>query len=242
MRAGHRFNLITLIQLPTLRCRSMRIKKSSSLLLVLGILLVIGIVAEAYVLYFQDNPVLRLYLGLLCAGLIAWPIAITSRQARSHVAGYQRQRRFFRLRRALDAFLDGASRLNWLVIGAEGGPRDRQGEIDAVKNGMRELLEEIFLASGEQRPGAESDAPFEPRFRSSNIPHSWTRVAALRRAVFTVLLFVVASGFALLIGRGPPTVTSAPIPVPFDPQDTIIEREEVPFRPIPTPERRDSGR
>ena len=116
----------------------MRIQKSDYLLLVLVIFLVVGIMAEAYVLYFEDNPGLRLYLGLLCAGLIAWPIALTSRRARSAAAGYdrRRERRFFRLRRALDAFLRDASRLNWFVVGAEGAPRDRQGEIDAVKNGM----------------------------------------------------------------------------------------------------------
>ncbi len=182
----------------------MRIKKSSYLLLVLAIILVVGIVGEAYVLYFPDNPGLRLYLGLLCAGLIAWPIAITSRQARPSPTvrpEQQWQRRFFRLRRALDAFLGEASRLNWLVVSAEGGPLDYP-EIDRVKNGMKELLEEVFLAVGEKGPNPESDAPFEPRFRSPNIPPVWTRVAVLRRAVFSVLLLAAAVGFGLLIGRG----------------------------------------
>ena len=207
----------------------MRINKFSCLLWVLAFFLVFGIVAEAYVLYFQDDPGLRLYLGLLCAGLIAWPIAITSRQARSPVAGYEQlRRRFFRLRRALDAFLREASRLNWLVVGAEEGPLDRQGEIDTVKNGMRELLEEIFLAVGEKGPGAESDTPFEPRFRSPNIPAKWTRVAVLRRAALSVLLLAAAVGFGLLIGRSTQTATSAPIPVPLTPRDTVIEREDVP--------------
>ncbi len=205
----------------------MRIKKSSYLLLMLAILLVVGIVGEAYVLYFPDNPGLRLYLGLLCAGLIAWPIAITSRQARpSRTVNYEQpwRRRFFRLRRALDAFLREASRLNWLVVSAEGGPLD-QAEITKVKNGMRELLEEVFLAVGEQGPNAESDAPFEPRFRTPNIPPVWTRMAARRRAVFSVLLLAAAVGFGLLIGRGNPTVSTR-IPVPFNPQDTVIERED----------------
>ncbi len=204
----------------------MRIKKSSYLLLVLVIFLVIGIVAEAYVLYFEDNPGLRLYLGLLVAGLIASPIFMASRLARSRVAGYegQRRRRFFRLRRALDAFLVEASRLNWLVVNAEGGPLD-QAEITKVKNGMRELLEEVFLAVGEQGPNPESDEPFEPRFRLPNIPPVWTRMAARRRAVFSVLLLAAAVGFGLLIGRGNPTVSTR-TPVPFNPEDTVIERED----------------
>ncbi len=66
-----------------------------------------------------------------------------------------------------------------------------------------------------------------------------------RRAVQSVmflLLVAVAITVGVLIGSGSrPAVQAVPIPVPFDPQDTVIVREEVPFRPgVPdtTPERR----
>lgn len=46
----------------------------------------------------------------------------------------------------------------------------------------------------------------------------------------------------LFIGGSSAQPEVAPIPVPFDPQDTVIQREESSFRPIPLPEKRDPGR
>lgn len=48
-------------------------------------------------------------------------------------------------------------------------------------------------------------------------------------------LVVLSVGLGVLIGGRQDAPRSVPIPVPFNPQDTVIERELVPFRPIPAP-------
>ncbi len=71
--------------------------------------------------------------------------------------------RFFRMRRAIDALGNEATRLNLIVLDTQRDPqvrRKREPEIDAAKQHMRQLLEEIFQSMGLD---AESDAPFEPR-------------------------------------------------------------------------------
>ena len=48
-------------------------------------------------------------------------------------------------------------------------------------------------------------------------------------------LVVLAAGVGVLIGGRDAAPRSAPIPVPFNPSDTVIHREDPPFRPIPAP-------
>lgn len=78
--------------------------------------------------------------------------------------------RFFRMRRAIDALGNEATRLNLIVLDTQRDPqvrRKREPEIDAVKQRMQQLLEEIFQSAGKVAHDAESAAPFEPRFQSS---------------------------------------------------------------------------
>ncbi len=137
-------------------------------LLVSMVLLFVGSVSHTYVVYAVDDWALRLRLALLCMMVIAWSL-IMAPSAAAREEGPLR-RRFFRLRRAIDALINEATRLNWIVLDAQRDPqvrRKREPEIDAVKQHMRQVLEEIFQSAGQVAHDAESDAPFEPRFQSS---------------------------------------------------------------------------
>ena len=55
------------------------------------------------------------------------------------------------------------------------------------------------------------------------------------QAILVLALAGVSVVLGLLIGGSHEDPSSAPIPVPFNPQDTVLEVEETPFRPIPNP-------
>ena len=55
------------------------------------------------------------------------------------------------------------------------------------------------------------------------------------QAILVLALAGVSVVLGLLIGGSHEAPSSAPIPVPFNPQDTVLEVEEAPFRPIPNP-------
>ncbi len=140
-------------------------------LIVSMVLLFLGSVGHTYVLYAVDDWALRLRLAFLCTMVIAWSLIMAPSAA--DVARREEapaRRRFFRMRRAIDDLINEATRLNWIVLDAQRDQhvrRKRKPEIDAVKQDMRQLLEEIFQSAGQVAHDAESDAPFEPRFQSS---------------------------------------------------------------------------
>lgn len=63
------------------------------------------------------------------------------------------------------------------------------------------------------------------------------RKRKMARAAVLVLLVVVSVLIGSLIGGRQTELQEAPIPVPFNPQDTVIEREDAPLRPFPVPEK-----
>ncbi len=145
-------------------------------LLVAMVLLFVGSVSHTYVVYAVDDWALRLRLAFLCTMVIAWSLVLApSAAAASERDERPLRRRFFRLRRAIDALINEATRLNWIVLDAQRHPqvrRKREPEIDAVKQHMRQVLEEIFQSAGQVAHDAESDAQFEPRFQSSPSPQT----------------------------------------------------------------------
>ena len=66
----------------------------------------------------------------------------------------------------------------------------------------------------------------------ARMPSSKWKIA---RAILVLALAGVCVTLGLLIGGSRKGLSTAPIPVPFNPQDTVLEVEEAPFRPIPDP-------
>ena len=69
---------------------------------------------------------------------------------------------------------------------------------------------------------------------------------SFKRKTVTAILFMllVAASVALgsFIGGGQSGPERAPIPVPLNPQDTVLEVDDAPFRPVPMPPERGRGR
>ena len=138
------------------------------------VLLFVGSVSHTYVLWTVDDSAIRFRLATLCVLMIAWSLVLAPKA----IAAYRHdnrphRRRFFRLRRAIDAIINEATRLNWLVLDAQRDPqirKMREPEIDTVKQLLRQWLEEAIESAGQASDGAESDAPFAPRFQSIPTP------------------------------------------------------------------------
>lgn len=63
----------------------------------------------------------------------------------------------------------------------------------------------------------------------------------MARAAVLMLLVVVSLVIGSVIGGRQRELQEAPIPVPFNPEDTVIERGDAPFRPLPAPRKGGSG-
>ena len=131
-----------------------------------ALLLVAGIAEYGIVLFFVDDPELRLRFGLLALVPIVWAVAWLARETatagRPHPHNVPR-RRYIRLRSAMREFIAEVTRLNWAVIEVRRGPTNHDaavGRVVAIEEQMSERFERVKLAAGvpssEPGPDAES--------------------------------------------------------------------------------------
>jgi DNA-binding NtrC family response regulator len=123
-----------------------------------------------------------------------------------------------------------------------------ENAVEAMRRGAENFLTKPIqmshLAQVVEKAAEKAEIYRVNRQLRERLAPSFQRRAA--QSVMFLLLVAVAIAVGVLIGSGSRTaVQTAPIPVPFDPQDTAIVREETPFRPgvppgVPpeTPERR----
>jgi hypothetical protein len=134
-----------------------------------------GVVGEAVVLFFGTDPVFRLRAGMLLLALIAWPLLYAARRfpTGDAVIAEQPRRRFSRLRRWTRELLREISRLNWTLVDADRGFRDREVanvEIEAIEMRLYEIIEEIKVAAGKPDLEPESGHDSEIALRSNALP------------------------------------------------------------------------
>ena len=122
--------------------------------IILAIILALAAGADAAVLYFGTDRLLRLGLGLLLLAPILW--AGSRLGVVEHAIGLVSQpfapRRFDRLRSRVHVLLSEIRRLNWAVVDITRGVRDREEaikEIDAIEDHLKELIGGIRSAAGE---------------------------------------------------------------------------------------------
>ncbi len=140
--------------------------------------MLLGVVGEAVVLFFVDDPVLRLRVGMLLLAMIAWPLFYAARRfpAGDAVLAEHPRRRFGRLRRWTRELLREISRLNWTVVDVNRGFRDREAakeEIAAIETRLFEIIEEIKDAAGHVDPREETGHEREIALRGNPQPR-WT--------------------------------------------------------------------
>jgi hypothetical protein len=118
------------------------------------IALLTALAGEAFVLYFVDNPPLRLVLGLLLLAVIVWASArlgVVDLLTQSPVRPVH-ERRFVRLRSQVQKLLAEIRRLNWMAVDAERGFRSREQamqEMDAIEERLKEMIAEIRSTAGQ---------------------------------------------------------------------------------------------
>lgn len=117
-------------------------------------LLVTAAVGEGCTLYFVEDPLARLSLGLLLLVPIVWSAArvgVVDLVAQSPVERAQK-RRFTLLRSQVQQLLDEIRRLNWLAVDAERGFRSSEAarrEMDAIEARLAELIRQIRSTAGQ---------------------------------------------------------------------------------------------
>ena len=141
----------------------------------IAVIMLLGVVGEAVVLFFVDDSVLRLRVGMLLLAMIAWPLFYAARRfpAGDAVLAEHPRRRFGRLRRWTRELLREISRLNWTVVDVNRGFRDRAAskeEIAAIETRLFEIIQEIKDAAGHPDPREETGHEREIALRSSYRP------------------------------------------------------------------------
>ena len=128
-----------------------------------------ALLLEAAVLYFVEEPIVRLYVGLALFVLIAWMLASTQvAEVMGDLPERIRQRRYPKMRAKVKLFLAEVSRLHWMAVDGDRQFRNREeavAEMDAIEERMRDLVTEIRReagrASDEPEPGPEPEEPSE---------------------------------------------------------------------------------
>lgn len=144
----------------------------------IAVIMLLGVVGEAVVLFFVDDAVLRLRAGMLLLAIIAWPLYYAARRfpMGDAVLAEHPRRRFGRLRRWTRELLREISRLNWTVVDVNRGFRDREAskeEIAAIETRLYEIIEEIKDAAG--HPDLREETGHEREIATRNNPRPrWT--------------------------------------------------------------------
>ena len=157
----------------------MAIKRHRVQVFGIAAMMLLGVVGQALVLFFVDDAILRLRIGMGLLAIIAWPLFYAARRFPSGdaIVAERPRRRFSRLRRWTGELLREISRLNWTVVDAEHGFRDREAadiEIAAIETRLFEIIEEIKAAAGHPDPQEEQGHEGEIVLRRNPLPR-WTR-------------------------------------------------------------------
>ncbi len=117
----------------------------------LGVLSV-ALLLEGAVLYFMEDPNLRLYVGLALFLLIGWMLASTQvAEVIGDLPERIRQRRHPKMRAQVKLLLAEVSLLNGMAVDGQRGFRERKeavAEMDAIEERMKDLVTEIRCYAG----------------------------------------------------------------------------------------------
>ena len=149
--------------------------QSKAQVYVIATIMLLGVVGEAVVLFFIDDAIMRLRVGMFLLAMIAWPLFYAARRfpQGDAVVAERPRRRFSRLRRWTRELLREISRLNWTVVDVDRGFRDRGAadkEIAAIETRLFEIIEEIKDAAGHPDPREEIGHEYEIARRANPLP------------------------------------------------------------------------
>ncbi len=114
---------------------------------------------EGGVLFFMDDPSMRLYVGLALFLVIGWMLSSSQvAEVMDELPDQIRRRRYPRLRAKVQLLLAEVRRLHWTAVDRDRGVRsqiDAVAEMDIIEERMRHLLLEIRVEAGV--PSEEAD-------------------------------------------------------------------------------------
>lgn len=118
-----------------------------------GLVLALSVGAEAYVLYFIDEPWSRVGIGLLLLAVIMWASARLglAERLRGAVTRQFKIRRFLRLRGLIDELITCARLLNGLKVDIERGVKrgdPARTELERLEKRLDELVDQVKDAAG----------------------------------------------------------------------------------------------
>ena len=123
------------------------------------------------------------------------------------------------------------------------GDGEVENAVEAMRHGAENFLtkpiELSHLEAVVEKAAEKASLNRENRELRSRVTPSFKRKAVT--AVLFTLLVVASVVLGSFIGSGQSGPEGAPIPVPLNPQDTALEVEDAPFRPVPMPQDRGRG-
>ncbi len=124
------------------------------------------------------------------------------------------------------------------------GDSEVASAVEAMRHGAENFLTKPIELS--HLEAAVEKAAEKASLKRENIELRSRITPSFKRKIGTGILFMllVAASVALgsFIGGGRSGPERAPIPVPLNPQDTVLEVDNTPFRPLPRPPDRGQGR
>ena len=123
---------------------------------IITIIFAIALLLEGVILYVPEDQILRLHLGLLVLVVTVWLIVVLLRRVAVEEAPPEpplHRRRYFLLRARVNQLLGDIRRLNWVVVDAERGVREREvamQDLDAIENRLHTLIVQMRSAAGRE--------------------------------------------------------------------------------------------
>ena len=117
------------------------------------------------------------------------------------------------------------------------GDAEIDNAVEAMRRGAETFLTKpvkmSHLEMAVQKAAEKAALNRENRTLRASMTPSPKRMIA--RITGLLVLVAVSAALGSLIGGGREGPGSAPIPIPINPQDTVLEVEETPFQPLPEP-------
>ena len=124
------------------------------------------------------------------------------------------------------------------------GDGEVENAVEAMRHGAENFLikpiELAHLEAAVEKAAEKASLKRENVELRSRITPSFKRKAAA--AILFMMLVAASVALGSFIGGGRSGPERAPIPVPLNPQDTVMEIDDAPFRPVPRPAQRGQGR
>jgi len=131
----------------------MAISRNAANVIVVTIM-VVGLTAQAGILYYIEEPGLRLPAGLLSLLPVMWALVWGSRQglAEEPLTAPLHKRRYLKLRAKVQQMIDEVTRLNWTMVDGKRGlrpPDEVRKDADVIEERLVNIIKEIRESAGE---------------------------------------------------------------------------------------------